>query len=227
MAVLTEDIAEMVRAMQKYIGPSVPRIEAEQAIYATLNEVEQHRILSDDEESTTNIVQGADYIEIAAPGTDYGYNGLNYLRYRESELTAKNEKWLDQHDYGWRMAGEAQPLFYFMTNRKSGEAIIIRTNRKPAESVTDGYTYQPTIISKPASLTATGNQILTWYRDYGEAVEFGAAGRLLMQPDRKWSNDKLGVYYLRKWNQMKQEILSQARRGNTNSSVSVKLPRWA
>lgn len=227
MAVNVEDIALMVRDIQKYIGPSVPRIEAEKAIYAALNEIEQHRIIADDEEYQTNITQGSDIISISSPSVDYGYSGVRYLSYEETPLTAKNEQWLDQNDYGWRHAPEGQPLYYFMTTRSLGQSIVLRTNRKPAETIANGYTYQPTLISKPVSHTGTANKILTWYREYGEAVEFGAAGRLLTQPKRKWSDTKLGSYYLKKFNQMKQEILSQARRGNTNSSVSVKLPRWA
>ena len=226
MAVATENISEMVRLIQKYIGPSVPRIEAEAAIYAAANEIENWNVAKE-EKRTIDITQGSDIILISPAVAEYSLNSVTYLAYRDRPMTPKTEQWLDDNDPYWRHSEEGEPLFYFVEKiSKDDDNIIVRTSRKPAETVTDGYTFVAACKSRPETITSVDNLILTWYRLYGELLEFGAAGRILMQPKRKWSNPTLGKYYLTKFNQLKQELISESRRSHVGASVSVQQRNW-
>lgn len=358
-AIQTENISEMVRLIQKYIGPSVPRIEGEAAIYAAANEIEEWQVAKQDE-YTVDIVQGSNLLEItaesfvstrdeymangefdtdtsswnagnavlsvvsgrlrvavqtggspgeatqqifppagtpmvisgsvfngttngqivvgttagasdlyvgplgssvadasftagaqthitlrttgtvsteyaefdditvhAAQNSKYSLNGIKFLSYRDRPMTPKTEKWIDDNDRYWRDTEEGEPLFYFVERLKeTNDKMYVRLSRKPAENLTDGFSYVVTAKSRPTTIQSTDNQILAWYRKYGELLEFGAAGRILMQPGRKWSNATMGQYYLKKFNQMKQELISQSHRSHSQASVSVRQRNW-
>ncbi len=144
------------------------------------------------------IIKGIREYSIDLPVEDADPVQLESLTINGRALTATTIESLDEKQYGWRQA-KGEPTQYFHRNSHSE----IMFNREPNK--TEVQAMVCSFALKPMRTATTLPDFL--YTDWLEAIESGALSRLLVMPNKEWSNGELGLYHKVEW----EKQLSEAR----------------
>ncbi|WP_420588235.1 hypothetical protein [Bacterioplanoides sp.] len=101
------------------------------------------------------------------------------LVYNGSLLSMKSQSWLDSNVNNWRQAS-GEPLYYLMMSDK-------RVRFVPASDIVRPVAVTGTLILQPTKVT---NEFDDRLMEFDQAIINGALAKLLVIPDKKWSNSR-------------------------------------
>ena len=121
---------------------------------------------------------------------------------------------LDRFNPLWRQTVTERSSWYIFSMADS-----IKLVYEPDDDITGGL--ETWVSLKPLKTATTVQDFL--YRDYEEAIEFGAKGEILLIPGMPWSNLELGAYFTNKYEGARDTAKLKKFTGRTNKIMRAQM----
>jgi len=141
---------------------------------------------------------------------------VNFL-FDSRQIDIKTEEELDIIDSGWRTADPGVAFYASMLTPDT-----FKLNRVPAEAIVGGMIVR--IATKPSNTATAVDDLL--YRDWRDAIRYGALEELKEIPDKGWSDAAKATEFGRKFNFQIQRGKARAVMGHAKKSTTVKMRSW-
>ena len=126
------------------------------------------------------------------------------LKISTYNIQQKTKDWLDDNVEDWQNLRREAIQYYRVIS--PGKIVIVPT---PSVTIIQGMAVE--LILKPTFDAETLPDII--YDDYADGIAIGAKSRLMLMPNKKWSNLKLGAYFKGEFEKVIADAKSKARSG--------------
>jgi hypothetical protein len=168
--------------------PSVPSCPQPLAINAVRNTLrtlcERAPVWKNTPTAIDVVADQMEYPFVPASGTLVA--GVEYAAHDDLEIFPKTEQQLDEMYANWRTDGSGDPKYYTQLSQR--KIALVPT---PAAASTGGLTLRVSL--KPSSTATTVEDEI--YDEWHEVVAHGALARLLVIPDKPWTNADEALFH--------------------------------
>lgn len=180
-------MATALTAFLSEVMPSVPGCPhpvAINAVRSAARELCEKAPIWKNTPTAINVVAGT--MEYAfAPATGTLVAGVVFAAYNGNEIFPKTEQQLDAIDPAWRTTSSGDPKYYTQLSQRQ-----IALVPKPGTTLSGGLVLRVSLKPSPTATTVDDSV----YEEWREEIAAGALARLMMMPNKPWTNQDEAVF---------------------------------